>query len=326
MLRLNWCNVWICFVFSLRRFSVFWAKSFGGRPAPRLWRDVSSSVPEQIDLWSMSCSASRLAMFDLGVSGICLTHQSIIFHRWNNLLLCICIQLHIFSETHNMWSILFTYLILYKCFRILLTWSLLYIFVRSTTRYCIYNVEHEVKSARAVNAGGVGGMRLAYQAATAAESEACAARFRAYDIDEAGFRCRESKWWGWVKQQLKLVHVADSWDMMTYACSFTMFTSAYQHKNIAFAWIIRFAFTVGKLRFSFLYFRDRLDFITPFHWLRHLTLVGLLSCLWRPLRRKQSPFSQKRGTMEQNGANTGPARNQDWRGIFSARTCSTVLG
>eukprot|EP00434_Breviolum_minutum_P034482 symbB.v1.2.030523.t1/scaffold3438.1/size56642/3 len=31
---------------------------------------------------------------------------------------------------------------------------------------------------------GVGGMRLAYQAATAAESEACAARFRAYDIDE----------------------------------------------------------------------------------------------------------------------------------------------
>lgn len=131
-----------------------------------------------------------------------------------------------------------------------------------------------------------------------------------------GFRCRESKWWGWVKQQLKLVHVADSWDMMNYACSFTMFTSAYQHKNIAFAWIIRFAFTVGKLRFSFLYFRDRLDFITPFHWLRHLTLVGLLSCLWRPLRRKQSPFSQKRGTMEQNGANTGPAHNQDWRGIF----------
>lgn len=49
----------------------------------------------------------------------------------------------------------------------------------------IYNVDHEVKSARAVNAGGVGGMRLAYQAATAAESEACAARFRAYDIDEA---------------------------------------------------------------------------------------------------------------------------------------------
>lgn len=36
-----------------------------------------------------------------------------------------------------------------------------------------------------MNAGGVGGMRLAYQAATAAESEACAARFRAYDIDEA---------------------------------------------------------------------------------------------------------------------------------------------
>lgn len=36
-----------------------------------------------------------------------------------------------------------------------------------------------------------------------------------------GFRCRESKWWGWVKQQLKLVHVADSWDMMNYACSFT---------------------------------------------------------------------------------------------------------
>ena len=25
-----------------------------------------------------------------------------------------------------------------------------------------------------------------------------------------GFRCRDSKWWGWVKQQLKLVHVADS--------------------------------------------------------------------------------------------------------------------
>lgn len=126
-----------------------------------------------------------------------------------------------------------------------------------------------------------------------------------------GFRCRESKWWGWVKQQLKLVHVADSWDMMNYACSFT----SEQPKTVHLS-KTSLLHESSALHSLLANFRDRLDFITPFHWLRHLTLVGLLSCLWRPLRRKQSPFSQKRGTMEQNGANTGPAHNQDWRGIF----------